>query len=391
MERADVVIIGGAAMGSAIAYYLLADEGFKGRVVVVERDPSYARAATTLSAASIRQQFSTPENIRLSRYGVKLITEELKDRFGPDADVSFREAGYLLLASEAGIPIATANARIQRAEGADTRLMGPTDLARRFPWLRTVDIACGTFGASGEGWFDAYGLMGLFRAEARRLGAVYLSDEVVEITTEAQRITTVQLKSGDAISCGVAVNAAGPQAGDVAAMAGLHLPVEPRKRSVFVFACREKLSGVPLIVDTSGVWMRPEGEVYIAGVSPTEEEPDPRADGDFEVDHHLWDETVWPALANRIPPFEAVKVVRAWAGHYDVNTLDHNAVLGPDPETPNFLYCNGFSGHGIQQAPAAGRAVAEWIARGRSVSLDLDVFSARRVREGRGVRELNVI
>jgi glycine/D-amino acid oxidase-like deaminating enzyme len=384
----DVVIIGGAIMGSAAAYYLVEDCGFRGSVTVVERDPSYARASTALSAAGIRQQFSTAENIRLSQYGLRLLRHELKERFGPQADAGFREAGYLILASEAGRDVAEANNAVQRDEGADIALLAPGALAARFPWLSTEGLALGSLGLSGEGWFDAYGLMRLFRAAARAKGVEYVHGEAVGIELAGCRVLAVETTAGR-MPAGVVVNAAGPQAGDVAAMAGIALPVEPRKRTVFTLACRERPHGMPLLVDPSGVWARPEGEHVICGVSPPG--PDPRADGDFEPDHALFEEVVWPALAARVPAFEAVKVVSAWAGHYEYNTLDQNAVLGPHPEVANFLFANGFSGHGVQQAAGAGRAIAEWIAHGESRSLDLGVFGYARIAEGRPLRELNVI
>jgi glycine/D-amino acid oxidase-like deaminating enzyme len=385
---ADVVIIGGAIMGSAVAYYLVGDCAFRGSVVVIERDPSYARASTALSAAGIRQQFSTPENVRLSRYGVRLLKDELKDRFGPDAEAGFREAGYLILASAAGRAVAEANNAVQRAEGADVALLDPGALAERFPWLSTDGLALGSLSLSGEGWFDAYGLMRVFRAAARAKGVDYVHAEAVGIERAGDRLVAVETTAGR-IPAGVVVNAAGPQAGDVAAMAGIALPVEPRKRTVFTLACRDRPEGMPLLVDTSGVWARPEGEHVICGVSPPG--ADPRADGDFEPDHGLFEEIVWPALAARVPAFEAVKVVSAWAGHYEYNTLDQNAVLGPHPEVTNFLFANGFSGHGVQQAAGAGRAAAEWIAYGESRSLELSVFGYARIAQGRPVRELNVI
>jgi FAD-dependent oxidoreductase domain-containing protein 1 len=384
----DVVIVGGAALGSAAAYFLR-ETGFAGTVAVIERDPTYARSATTLSAASIRQQFSTPECIRMSACG-RIFIGELKDRFGPEADIAFREHGYLMLASAAGEAVLNANHQVQRAEGADIHLLRGETLAAKYPWLNTEDIAGGAFGASGEGWFDAHALLSLLRTGARNRNVEYVHGEVVAIAREKNRITGVTLADGRRIACGVLVNAAGPQAGDVAAMADIVLPVEPRKRCVFVFACREALHGMPLIVDTSGVWLRPEGQVFICGISLPEAN-DPRADGDFDVDHAIFEETIWPALAHRIPAMEAIKVQNAWAGHYDYNTLDQNAVIGPHPEVTNFLFANGFSGHGLQHAPAAGRAVAELIQHGRYVSLDLSVFDYRRIREGRALRELNVI
>jgi FAD-dependent oxidoreductase domain-containing protein 1 len=387
-QHFDVVIVGGAAVGSATAYFLKADLGFAGSVAVIERDPTYSHAATTLSAASIRQQFSTPENIRMSRFGVETF-RALKERFGADADIGFRERGYLLLASETGVDTLTQNHEVQAAEGADIVLMDREALADHFRWLKTSDLALGAFGRTGEGWFDAHSLLTLLRTAARQKGATYIHGEVTGIVRDGNRITGASLADGARISCGTMVNAAGPQAGDVAALAGVPLPVEPRKRCVFVVACRTALPGMPLMVDPTGVWIRPEGEVHICGVSPPEES-DPRAK-DFEVDYSQFDEVVWPILAHRVPAMEALKLQRAWAGHYDYNTLDQNAIIGRHPEISNLIFANGFSGHGLQQSPAAGRAVAELILHGKFVALDLSIFGYERVTEGHAVRELNVI
>jgi glycine/D-amino acid oxidase-like deaminating enzyme len=387
-DRFDVVIVGGAAIGSSIGYFLTHDLGFSGSVAVIERDPTYARAATTLSAASIRQQFSCAENIRMSRYGVAFI-KDLKARFGPEADVGFRENGYLILASEAGRGQLAQNHVVQQAEGADIVLMEHAELAERFAWLASDDLASGAFGRAGEGWFDAHSLLDLLRRGARRGGVAYLQGEVTGIARGPHKVEAVTLVDGRRITCGILVNAAGPQAGDIAALAGIALPVEPRKRCVFVVACRTPLPCMPLVVDPTGLWVRPEGTVYLCGVSPPEK-ADPRAE-DFDVDYALFDEVVWPALARRIPAMEELKLQRAWAGHYDFNTLDQNAILGPHPILSNFLFANGFSGHGLQQAPAVGRAIAELIVHGRTVSLDLSVFGYERITAGRKVPELNVI
>ena len=388
VDRADIIIVGGAVIGSAVAFFLKHELAYPGTVAVVERDPTYARAATTLSAASIRQQFSTPENIRLSAFGLAFL-RSLPERFGPEADTGLRESGYLLLAGEAGRAVLTANHAVQTAEGADIALLDPAGLRARFPWLRVEDLAAGALGLSGEGWFDAHGLLATLRRQARQAGAVYVTGEVTEVERSGRRIAAVRLTDGRRISCGTLVNAAGPQAGQVAALAGVALPVEPRKRSVFVIDCREKLDGVPLIVDVTGVWVRPEGAHFICGVSPPEDRDGPSED--LEVDYCLFVENVWPALAHRIPAFEAVKLVRAWAGHYDYNRLDQNAVIGPHPEIANLLFANGFSGHGLQQAPGVGRAIAELIIEGRYRTLDLSVFGYERIAAGRPVRELNVI
>jgi len=387
-ERFDVVIVGGAAIGSAVAYFLLHDLGFDGTVAVIERDPTYARAATTLSAASIRQQFSTPENIRMSRFGVAFF-DGLKLRFGRGASVGYRAGGYMLLVDAAGRDVLAANHTVQQAEHADIVLMEAAELKTRFPWLETSDLAAGAYGRSGEGCFDPHSLLQLLRRGARERGAVYLHGEVTGIERRRDHVDAATLSDGRRIACGTLVNAAGPQAGDVAALAGLKLPVEPRKRCVFVVACRSEIPGMPLLVDTSGVWARPEGSGFICGVSPAAE-ADPRAE-DFDVDYSLFESTVWTALAHRVPAMEALKLVRGWAGHYDFNALDQNAVIGPHPRVTNFIFANGFSGHGLQQAPAAGRAVAELIVHGRFVSLDLTRFGYERIAAGRPLREVNVI
>ena len=389
-ERSDIVIIGGAIVGSCIAAFLKRDLGHAGSVTVIERDPTYAHSATTLSAASIRQQFSTPENIRMSRFGIEII-RGLEARFGAGATIGFKEQGYLLLASEAGDSVLRSNIAIQHGEGADILALDPTALVERFPWISTEGVTLGAWGRTGEGWFDAHSLLDLFRKDARAAGAQFVKGEVVALERARDRIVAVTLASGERIACGVAVNAAGPQAGDVAALAGVPLPVEPRKRSVFVVSCRTPLPAMPLIVDTSGVYIRPEGDVYICGVSP-DEAADPRAEaGDFAVDYPLFEEVIWPALATRVPALEALKQVRAWAGHYDYNTLDQNAVVGPHPEIGNFYFANGFSGHGLQQAPAVGRAIAELIVTGGYRTLDLSIFGYERIAANRPVFELNVI
>jgi glycine/D-amino acid oxidase-like deaminating enzyme len=389
MAHTDIAIIGGAIVGSSIAYFLR-EEGFAGRIALIERDPQFAHSATTLSCASIRQQFSIAENIRLSQFTLGLF-RDLKARFGADADIGFHEKGYLILASPAGETVLEANHRVQAAEGADIALEGAAALKRRFPWLSAEGIAAGAYGLSGEGWFDAHALLSLFRKALRERDIDFVRDSVVGIRAAGGKATGVTLAGGGTIDAGLLVDAAGPQAGAVAALAGLALPVEPRKRSVFVFEARDSLDDMPLIVDPSGVYVRPEGSVYITGGAEPYETDAAADPADFEPEWHYFEEAIWPVLAARIPAFEAIKATRAWAGHYDYNTLDQNAVIGPHPDMPNFLFCNGFSGHGLQQAPAAGKAVAELVVHGAYRTVDCSAFGYDRIAEGRPFRELNVI
>ncbi len=386
----DVVIVGGAIIGSAVAYFLTADESFQGRVLVIEKDPSYQNCSTTRSLASIRQQFSTPVNIHLSQFGVEFL-RSVKDRLGADVEVSFRESGYLLLASEHGQAILERNARVQSQQGADVCLLGPAELQARFPWLTISDLAAGCLGLSGEGWFDAHSLLYALRNTAIAQGAEFLTGEVVGLHGSPQRLEAVQLADGRVFPCGELVNAAGPAAGKIARMADIELPVESRKRCVFVFDCRQAdvLQPCPLVVDVSGVYFRPEGQYFVCGVSPSEDQDPPTED--FWVEYHLFDEIVWPALAHRVPVFEAIKRVSAWSGHYAYNTLDQNAIVGRHPVITNFLFANGFSGHGVQQAPAVGRGIAELIVHGAYQTIDITPLGFERVIAGRPLQELNVI
>ncbi len=385
----DIVIIGGAIVGSSVAWGLR-EEGFTGSIALIERDPQFATASTTLSCASIRQQFSIPENIRLSVFTLGLF-RRLKEEFGADADIGFRENGYLILATPDGLPILEQNHAVQAAEGADIVLEDPAALQSRFPWLSAEGIAAGAFGRTGEGWFDAHAYLQLFRRALRARDVAFIKADVVGIAREGNTITKVTLDDGSQISAGTVVNAAGPSGGKVAALAGIALPVEPRKRSVFVFEARERYADMPLIVDPSGVYVRPEGSVYITGGAEPHENDHAADPADFEPEWPLFEETIWPALATRIPAFEAIKPTRAWAGHYDYNVLDQNAVIGRHPDVPNFIFANGFSGHGLQQAPAVGRAVAELIVYGGYRTIDCSVFGYERIAEGRPYRELNVI
>jgi FAD-dependent oxidoreductase domain-containing protein 1 len=386
--HSDVVIVGGGIMGSALAYWLTRlSPGLA--VTVIERDPSYQRASSALSAASIRQQFTTPVNIRLAQASVELLrgAAELLEVDGDRPAIGLNEAGYLYLASERGAARLTAAHRIQREHGADVALLAPAELAARFPWLAVGDLALGSLGLSGEGWFDGYGLLTAFARKARSQGARYLRTELSGIALASGRVASLALADGTQLTCGVAVNAGGPWARSVARLAGIELPVHARRRTVYVIACRARLERCPLLIDTSGFWMRPEGDRFIAGLAP-HADPD---DLPLEPDYGPFEAELWPALAARIPAFEEARLERAWAGYYEVNDFDHNAIVGPHPSVPNLYFINGFSGHGLMQAAAATRGLAERIIGGRYVTVDLSPLGFERLLENRPLHELNVI
>ncbi len=392
VERADVVIVGGAIIGSAVAAFLASRADFDGRIVVVERDPTFRTSSTTLSAASIRLQFSTPLNIEISRFGIDVIKHP--DRYlavdGEVPQVDFVENGYLFLATDTGLATLEHNHRVQRALDVPVELLEPQELGRRFGWLNVEDLAAGSLGLADEGWFDAYAWLQGFRRKARSLGVVERVGEVVGLDRDGDRMTSITLAEGTTIRAEWFVNATGPRAAELARMAGVDLPVHPRKRLVYHVASPASLGAAPLTIDPTGVYFRPEGPAYLTGFSPHEGDEDPDT-LDLAPDRGPFESFVWPTLAHRVPAFDELRLLDTWAGHYEVNTLDANAIIGPHPDVANLLFANGFSGHGLQQAPAVGRGLAEWIATGGYESLDLTPLGFSRILRGDLDRELNVV
>lgn len=387
----DVVVVGGAVMGSSVAFHLASDPAFQGSVLVIEKDPTYQTCASALSAASIRQQFSTRINIRISLDSIRFL-REAGERLAVDGerpDIALKEGGYLFLASAAGRAVLAENHRLQQEEGADILFLEPPALKERFPWLNVDDLAAGCWGRSGEGWFDGYGLLQAFRRKARALGVAYLGGRAVSLQLAGVRIVGVMLEDGSRIGAGCVVNCAGTGGASLARSAGIEIPVHSRKRYVFTFACPEPLPAFPLLIDPIGVYCRPEGTGFICGASPPEAD-DPNSE-DFDVDHSFFEETIWPILAARVPAFETLKPGRAWAGHYDMNLFDHNAFVGPAPGVANLYLCNGFSGHGMQQAPVVGRGIAEHIVHSRYRSLDLSALGMERLIRNAPLVERNVV
>ncbi|MDJ1017678.1 MAG: FAD-binding oxidoreductase [Paracoccaceae bacterium] len=390
----DVVIIGGAIMGSSTAWFLTDNPDFDGRILVVERDPTYEFASTTHTNSCIRQQFSTELNVRLSQFTVEFL-KNLRDYMGGDPrvpDLSIRSFGYLYLAgSESAANVLRENHQVQRAAGAATELLTPDEIAARYPFYNLDGIVLGSINTKDEGYWDGATVFDWWKRRARERGAEYIANEVIAIGRQGGRVESATLASGETISCGHIVNASGPRAARTARMAGLDLPVEPRKRFTWVFKAEKPIPvDLPLTIDPSGVHVRENGGgTYMAGGYP-DIDPAPDHD-DFAMNHDLWEDKVWCAIATRIPQFEAVRVQTEWAGHYAMNTFDQNAIIGPHPEVANFLFLNGFSGHGLQQSPAMGRATAEWIAHGSYRTLDLTAFHYDRIDLNRPIVEKAII
>ncbi len=386
-----IVIVGGGVIGSAVAYFLRAADPTVA-VTVIERDPTYARSSSALSAASIRQQFSTPLSVRMSLYGIEFL-RELGERLAVDGakpSIDLHEGGYLFLATPAGEPTLRENHALQVAEGAQIRYLERDALAATFPWLNTGDLVAGTYGERGEGWFDGYGLVQALRKKAQSLGARYVAAEVADLVRDGRRVTHVVTADGERHACDTMVNAAGAWARRIATLAGVEIPVYARRRSIFNVSSPARLERCPLLIDPTGVYFRPEGRTYLCGTSPSPDR-DPDDLPLDEVDHALFDEVIWPTLAHRVPGFEALRVENCWSGYYEYNVFDHNAIIGYHPEVENCIFANGFSGHGLQQGPATGRGVSELILAGRYTTLDLSELDWRRVLEQRPIVEKNVV
>lgn len=425
-ERADVVIVGGGVMGWSIAYWLKRKERVRDslRVLVVEKDPTYSQASTVLSCGGIRQQFSLKENIQLSMASadfLKNINNHLSVVNEDPVDLQFNHSGYLFLASEKSAHIMEENYRTQRHAGAKVVLLSPSQLKERFPWINTEGVALASLGLENEGWFDPWSLLNALRRKAVSMGVhqcfgevtgFRCSSNVAEITdgdfVDVKRIKYVNVQMPNSleyqpVETAIVVNAAGANSGKIATMLGIGLgpkesisgipfPVEPRKRFVYVVHCPDGPGlDTPFLIDYSGVYCRREGlgGNYLTGMSPEEtEEPDI---SDLDVDHKFFQEKVWHRLANRIPAFEQLKVSSAWAGFYDYNTLDQNGIVGLHPLVPNMYFATGFSGHGLQQSPAVGLAVAELILDGGYKTVNLSAFDLKRIFLQEPILESNIV
>lgn len=389
----DVVIVGGAMIGSSIAWFLSANPDFDGSVLVVERDRTYERASTTLTNSCMRQQFSNAINVRISQFAADFV-RNFREYLGSDPeipDIFFHQFGYLYLASTDEGATALRERQLLQAElGAGTRLLGPEQIAAEFPFYRLDDIVLGSHNPVDEGYFDSGTMFPWLQKCARRNGVEFVDNEIVAMNRSGSRVVEVTLASGEAISCGTVVNAAGTRADHVAQMVGASVPVEPRVRYSWVVKLAEPLDqDLPLTIDPSGVHVRSEGKAYQVGCPPDVDvavDPD-----DFTMDNDIFEEKVWPVLADRIPAFERLKEITRWPGHYSYNTLDQNAIVGPHDEVTNLLFANGFSGHGLQQSPAVGRGVAELITYGEYRTLDLRPLNYERIPANQPLVEAAVI
>mgnify|MGYP000038021616 CR=1 FL=1 len=391
----DIIIIGGAIYGSAIAWFLSNDSNFDGKILVIEKDPSYEFSSTARTNSCIRQQFSTKINIQISQFGADYINN-FRTHMNGDPDIpilSIQNFGYMYLANTKEFAkILWENQKIQASENAGTKYMSAKEISYDYPFYNVEDIVAGNHNLKNEGYFDGNTIFSWWKKSAKKNKVEYIKNEVCSMNLNESKtnVNSIVLKSGEVIVCDKVINSAGPYASKVSLMAGIEIPVEPRKRYSFVFKAEKPLDrDLPLTVDPSGVTMRSDGQYYLAGCPP---DYDPAVDyQDFTIDCSIWENKVWPKVAHRIPQFESIRLINSWVGHYAYNVLDQNAIVGYHSNVRNLIFANGFSGHGFQQSPAIGRGIAELITYNEFRSLDLSPFRFSRIEANEPFIETAII
>jgi glycine/D-amino acid oxidase-like deaminating enzyme len=386
--RSDVVVIGGGAIGAAVAYFVrLLDPGTQ--VVVVERDPSYGLASTLRASGGVRRLFSLPENIELSKYSIGFFEEFAGTMAidGEPADIGLKKNGYLFIVPTAQRDVLRSNFETQRNLGCDVEWLEPDAVKGRFPSMNVDDLGAAVL-SPDDGWLDPHSLLMGFRNKARAMGAEFIADEVTGLARRGASITAAELRSGEQIEASQFVNASGAWAKDICAMVDAQIPIEPLRRYEHFFVPQEPIEPLPYIKDPERLAFRPEGRGYTGGV-PTLSEP---RGYNFEVDYTYFDRVVWPALAHRFPQFERTRCTSTMPGLYDQNDFDGNVIIGPGVGgLGNFHMLSGFSGHGLMHAPGCGRAMAELLVTGGYQTIDLTRFGYQRILDGTPLRETGII
>jgi FAD-dependent oxidoreductase domain-containing protein 1 len=387
-NRCDVAVIGGGIVGSCVAYFV-AESSPGTSVWVIEPDPTYEYASTLRASGGCRVQFSCPENIAMSKFGIEFIRDFTARMSlpGAPAHADWVEGGYLFIVGPQHTSMLEANVRVQRTHGAEVELLTPRELARRFPSMNVDDLGAGAW-SRHDGWCDPHGLLQGVRRKAIALGAIYVADRVVAADASSTAVTALRLASGASIEPATVVNAAGAWSGEVAAMMGMPLPVVPVKRYEHYFTCGTRIERLPYVKDLARLAFRSEGDGFSGGLVDGEA---PRG-FDFAIDHGYFERVVWPAVAHRFPPFEAARCHRTWAGLYEQCELDGNPVIGRWERGPGNVYVvAGFSGHGMMHAPAAGRAIAELVSFGGYRTIDLARLGYARVEANAPYRETGIV
>ncbi|WP_077487820.1 NAD(P)/FAD-dependent oxidoreductase [Sinomonas mesophila] len=386
--KADVVVIGGGIVGFATALQMKLTDPHA-EVVIVEKDPTYAKAATGKGTGGIRQLFTRPENIALSQY-----TLDIVENWGDWAavpgvstpDLKWRSNGYLFIAGEKDVDILARNYETQRACGVDAEWIEPAELGRRYPEIRTDDLR-GAVLSSRDGWLDPKAFFEGVQNRARHAGVTVLEDEVQGLIADSPKVTGVRLASGPVLTADAFVNTAGTWAPGLAAQLGMDLPVEPMRRHEHYAVASKPLDHLPFIKDIAGLAIH----AHLGGVSVGLVDFDHPGGEEFTIDPEYYAKVVEPALAHRISGATDFREQRTWTGLYDQNRFDGNAIVGNwQGRYDNFYVAAGFSGHGFMHALGVGRAIAEHITTGKYLTIDLTPFGYQRVGDNAPYAEIGI-
>lgn len=387
----DIIIIGGGIMGCATAYYLIRGDSSL-NIAVAEKDPSYEHASTTLSMANVRIQFSLLQNILISKYTLEVLEnfDQTMTVDGIVPGIDHRKEGNLFLVDKAQKEAALRTMELQNNLGCNVQWWPLDRIKEEFPLYdppALPDLAGATFGPQ-DGHLDANSFLMGYRRKARSMGVTFLTGEVSSITAANGKVTGIDFEGNTPLNSGIVINCAGAWAADIAKTTGVTLPIQPVKRQVYVLDTTVKPNRpLPLTNLPSGLYFRSEtGGVILLGKS-TEQDP---VGYDFSVDEQRFTHHLWPELAEFAPPFHRLKLLRGWAGLYAVNTFDGNAILGEWPDLNGFYLANGFSGHGLQQAPAVGRYLSQLILK-QKPTLDLSTFSPQRLFDNTPLKENGLV
>ncbi len=381
----DVILVGGGVMGCATAYYLLKTDP-RLKIVILEMDSTYEKASTPLSDGNIRVQFNIKENIQMSQFGLEVLKHFAAEMEveGIRPDPAFRQQGNLFVLDEASREESYDGWVLQSSLDAIVYWLTAEDVRREYPLYNLKDCVAGTLGVH-DGTMSPLAVLLGYKKKAISLGAKFIQAEVTEILKNGNQVVGVRLSSGDVLNSHVVMNAAGAWAPKVAKTVGVELPIAPTKRQVTVIETNARPENVlPLLFLPSGLYVVHEGAgVFTIGKSfPT----DYVGYDDFTWERKTFEELIWPELVEYIPEFDRLKIQRGWAGLYEVNTLDGNAILGEWTELKGFFVAGGFSGHGFQQCHAVGRYIAGLMVQ-KTPTLDLSIFSPKRILENKPVFE----
>ena len=386
--RYDIAIIGGGIIGSSIAYHL-ARNGSGGNIAIIERDPTFKKAATPRGSGGIRQLFSLPENVEMARYGLNFY-ENFDKTFSNNlqpVSISYRKQGYLFISDGGDARTMEDNFEYQQRLGVEAELLDASQLKSLFPSINCQDISVAVY-SPNDAWIDAYSALQGFKQKFLELGVTILNEEICSAELLKGKISQLNCTSGETIDADNIILAAGAWSKEIGHYFNIELPVEPMSRESYFFRCQEPLEALPFIKTETDLAFRPEGDGYTGGV------PDwnVNAGWNWELSSHYFQEVVWPSLAHRVPAMEVLKLERSWRGHYARNKLDYNAIIGKWATKPeNLFIATGFSGHGIMHAPAAGLAISEVLLTGRFQTMDLERFGTSRIIENIPYRESGII